>query len=557
MFQRRTVNAPADSFDYIVVGAGSAGCIVARRLAELSGDGAKVLLVEAGGSDRTRFLKVPGMITMIHTVPQLKKRYDWGYYTVPQRHAANRRIPTVRGKVLGGSSAINGMLFVRGHRGDYDGWAAEGCRGWGYADVLPAFKRLEDWEGGASEYRGAGGPVAVSKQKDLTGASQAFLEALSESLGAKVNDDYNGAEQEGASVFQMSARGGLRFSSSEAYVHRERPASLEMRTGVTVARIVIEQGRATGLEVIQRGEKQVLRADKEIVLAAGVIGSPHILMLSGVGPAAHLAEHGIPVVADLPVGANLHDHLFVPMSFLAPTAKHRGTAWHFFSGMVAEAAIGDTWFGRTVFETGGFFKTRLTGSPMPDLQIHGLPWSYPSPNQDAPVRPVVDQRPALTILPTLIEPKSRGEVRLASADPTAAPLIDPHYLEEPADAELLLEGMRMVREVMRHPRMAKVIDGELHPGPDYADDGALRAELPMRIHTVYHPVGTCRMGSDARAVVDSELKVRGIAGLRVADASIMPRITHGNTNAPSEMIGERCAELMIGIAQQGAAAGAH
>jgi choline dehydrogenase-like flavoprotein len=530
-----------DEADYIVVGAGSAGCIIASRLAER---GARVLLLEAGRADGSRFLRIPGMVSIVHMIPQVKKKFDWGFYTVPQKHALGRKIPTVRGKVLGGSSSINGLLFVRGHRNNYDGWAAEGCTGWSYDDVLPSFKRLEDWEGGATALRGAGGPIAVTKQKDITPASQAFVEALSESLGVPINDDYNGASQEGATVFQQSARGGVRFSSSRGYLRDKVAANLVVESGVTVSRVVLEGTRAVGVEILGKDGPRLVRAGREVVLAAGVIGSPHLLMLSGIGPAAHLREHGIAVVADLPVGQNLHDHLFVPMTFLAPTAVHRGTTGHFLRGMLAEATRGDTWFGRTVFEGAGFVRTSRAENGTPDLQIHSLPWSYPTPNQDLPVRPVVDKRPALTVMPTLIYPKSRGEIRLASADPTAPPLIDPNYLSEPSDARFLLDGMKIVREVMASRRLADVVTGELLPGPEFQDDAALARELPNRIHTVYHPVGTCRMGVDERAVVDPALRVRGIEGLRVADASIMPSITGGNTNAPAMMIGEHCAALM-------------
>jgi len=530
-----------DEADYVVVGAGSAGCIIATRLAER---GARVILLEAGGNGRSRFLRVPGMVSIIHTVPQVKKKFDWGYYTVPQKHALNRRIPTVRGKVMGGSSSINGLLFVRGHKSNYDGWAAQGCPGWSYDDVLPSFKRLEDWEGGASDLRGAGGPIAVTKQKGLTPASQAWIEALSESMGVPINDDYNGASQEGATIFQMSAKGGVRFSSSHGYIDGGGTPNLHVESGVTVARVVLEGTRAVGVEVLGKNGPRIIRATKEVVLSAGVVGSPQLLMLSGIGPAAHLKELGIPVVADLPVGQNLHDHLFVPMTFLAPTAIHRGTPLHFLGGMIKEATKGDTWFGRTVFEGAGFVRSKHATNGRPDLQIHTLPWSYPNPNQDLPVRPVVDKRPAITVMPTLIYPKSRGELRLASTDPSAAPLIDPNYLAEPDDARFLLDGMKLVREIMASKRLADVVTGELLPGLEFGDDAALARELPNRIHTVYHPVGTCRMGQDERAVVDPGLRVRGILGLRVADASIMPDITGGNTNAPALMIGEHCATLM-------------
>ncbi|MFJ2738259.1 GMC family oxidoreductase [Streptomyces sp. NPDC087440] len=539
----------ADEADYIVVGAGSAGCIVARRLADT---GASVLLVEAGAArlERSRLIRVPGMISVMHSVPQVKKRFDWGYYTVPQEHAAGRRIPVTRGKLLGGSSAINGMLFVRGHRRNYDDWAAAGCTGWGYEDVLPAYRRMEDWEGGASDVRGAGGPVAVTRQSGLTPASHAMVDALGESLGTPRNDDYNGREQTGVGVVQMSARKGVRFSASHAYLGVDRPPGLRIRSAATVTRVVLEGGRAVGVEVAEGGRRQVLRAGREVVLSAGVVGSAQLLLLSGVGPAEQLRSHGIDVVADLPVGQNLHDHLFVPMTFLAPSARHRGTAGHFFAGMLAETLRGGSWLGRTVFEAMAFVRTEGAGTPadQPDLQVHALPWSYPSPNQDAPVRHAVDARPALTVMPTLIYPKSRGELRLASADPTAAPLIDPGYLSDGDDARFLVAGMKLVREVMAHKRLVEVVTGELHPGPALADEAALARELPQRVHSVYHPVGTCRMGGaeDRAAVVDPELRVRGVEGLRVADASVMPTITGGNTNAPAMLIGERCAELMVG-----------
>ena len=543
MFHSGSMSEPGSvsEAEYVVVGAGSAGCIVARRLAER---GASVVLLEAGGPDRSRFLRIPGMISIVHTVPQVKKKFDWGYYTVPQKHALGRRIPTVRGKVMGGSSSINGLLFVRGHRSNYDAWAEGGCQGWGYDDVLPSFKRLEDWEGGASAHRGAGGPVAVTRQKGLTPASEAWIEALTESMGVPFNDDYNAAEQEGATIFQMSAKDGVRQSASTAYLGGA--AGVRVETGVTVARVVIERGRATGVELLgAKRARRVIRATREVILCAGVFGSPQLLMLSGVGPAAHLRELGVGVIADLPVGQNLHDHLFVPMTFLAPSAIHRGTPFHFLGGMIKEATRGDSWFGRTVFEGAGFVRSKHANGH-PDLQIHTLPWSYPTPNQDKPVRPKVDTRPAITVMPTLIYPKSRGSVRLASADPTDAPLIDPNYLAEPDDARFLLDGMKLVREIMASKRLAGVVTGELLPGPEFADLAALARELPNRIHTVYHPVGTCRMGAagDARAVVDPTLRVKGVDGLRVADASIMPSITGGNTNAPAMMIGEHAAALI-------------
>jgi choline dehydrogenase len=529
------------SADYIVAGAGSAGCVLARRLAET---GASVILLEAGGPDRTRLVRQPGMIAIFHNVPALKKRLDWGYYTVPQASALGRRIPQPRGRVLGGSGSINGMVFVRGNRQNYDDWAAAGCAGWSYADVLPSFKRFEDWEDGATALRGAGGPVRVTRQKDLTPASQAFIEALAATAGIKKIDDYNGEAQEGVGICQQNASGGLRYSTSVGYLDQHGLPNLSVTTGARITKVVIEKGRATGVEVAtQTGAKTTIRATGEVILCAGVYGSPQLLMLSGVGPAERLRQHGITVVADLPVGDNLHDHLFVPMTYCMTSARNRGTTPYFVGGILSEAIRHDSWMGRTVFEVLGFVRSPQAG-PIPDLQIHVLPWSYPFPNQDSPQRHKVDKRSALTIMPTLIYPKSRGTLRLASADPAAAPLIDPAYLTEPDDARLLLDGMELIRATMTSTIIADQISLELSPGPAYPDRAALARELPNRATSVYHAVGTCRMGTDDQAVVDPSLRVRGIEALRVADASIIPAIPGGNTNAPAMMIGEHAARLI-------------
>ncbi len=533
--------------DYVVAGAGSAGCVLAKRLAE---SGASVILLEAGGPDRTRLVRKPGMIAIFHNVPALKKRLDWGYYTTPQANALGRKIPQPRGRVLGGSGSINGMLFVRGNRANYDDWAAAGCTGWGYSDVLPSFKRMESWEDGATALRGSGGPIQVTRQKDLTEASRSFIEALAEVACVPENDDYNAESQEGVGVFQQSASRGLRYSSSVGYLDRHGLANLEVRTGVIITRVVIENGRATGVEVVTPAGRGTVRAAREVILCAGVYGSPQLLMLSGIGPADHLRQHGIDVVADLPVGDNLHDHLFVPMTYVMKSARNRGTTPYFAGGVIKEAIRGDTWMGRTVFEAVGFVRSPRAKA-IPDIQIHALPWSYPFPNQDAPTRHKVDKRSALTIMPTLIYPRSRGTLRLASADPAAAPVIDPAYLSDPGDATLLLDGMDLVREVMANKLIANRVSAELSPGPDYPDRAALAKELPNRATSVYHAVGTCRMGADERAVVDPALRVRGTEGLRVADASIMPSIVGGNTNAPAMMIGEHCAGLILGTPTSG------
>ena len=529
-------------YDYIVVGAGSAGCVVASRLSE--DPNCQVLLLEAGRSDRTAICKVPGMMSVLHTVPQVKAMFDWGYKAKQRPETIDRKIPYVRGKVMGGSSAINGLLFVRGHRRNYDEWAEEGCTGCDYDSVLPYFKRLETFEDGESALRGGAGPVQVTRPKDISPVSDAFADAVSSSFGVDRIDDYNGEQQTGASLIQMSVKDGRRYSTSEAYIepHRKRP-NLTVEINALVNKVVIKDSRAVGVEYSVGSEIRTATAADEVVLSAGVIGSAQILMLSGVGPATHLSEYGIDCLADLPVGQNLHDHLFFPMVYTAPRGGHRGTPWHFFSGMLKERLVGGTWFGRTVFETFGFVPL-VRNDGVPDLQIHALPWAYPAPNQDAPVRPTVDLRPCLTILPTLIYPKSRGEVRLKSSDPKDHPVIDPAFLSEQADVDFIMQGIDRIRQTCEDPAVAHELTGELEPGQPFMDKAALLRELPNRVHSVYHPVGTCRMGVDERAVVTPALKVIGIEGLRVADASIMPNVIGGNTNAPSIMIGEKAVDLI-------------
>lgn len=533
----------SNRYDYIVVGAGSAGAVIAARLTE--DPACRVLLLEGGGSDRTSICTVPGMVSIIHTVPQIKKKFDWGYKTTPNALTLDRKIPYVRGKVLGGSSAINGMVFVRGNRANFDAWEAEGCTGWGYGDVLPYFKRFEDFEGGASDWRGAGGPIKISRPTGISPVSEAFIQAASETTGTAVLDDYNAGSQEGVSLFQLTSRDGVRYSTAEGYLHPNRTRSnLTIVLGALVDKVVVEGGRAVGVSYSVGGEARIDHADSEVILSAGAVGSPAILLRSGIGPAADLQALGLTVHADLPVGQNLHDHLFFPLTFITPRGGHRGTALHFLSGMLRERVTGGTWFGRSVFEVVAFLRTHGSDG-IPNLQLHTLPWAYPHPNQDnTEVRPTVDTRAAFTVQPTLIYPKSRGELRLRSLDPGDKLHIDPHYLEHPDDARTLLEGIALTREIMAHGAIAGEVKLELEPSL-FDDD--LKRELPNRVATVYHPVGTCRMGSDDRAVVDPSLRVRGIEGLRVADASIMPSVTGGNTNAPCIMIGERAADLIRGV----------
>ena len=532
-------------YDYIVIGAGSAGAIVASRLAE--DPDVSVLLLEAGGTDRTTLVRKPGMISLVQQVKQLKKKFDWGFTTVPQRHLDGRRIPYTRGKVLGGSSSVNGMLYLRGNEANYNEWAARGCEGWSFEDILPFYRKLENHEDGETAYHGAGGPIQVTRHPadQVSPVSNAFVRAASAVCGIPVGDDFNAENQHCASIYQMSASKGVRSGTAEAYVHPslDRPNfTLEVRA--LVRRVVIENGRATGVEYEQPAGVTVAHAKREVIVSGGAIGSPQILMLSGIGPAEHLREHGVEVKLDLPgVGKNLHDHLFFPITYRAPTSLHRGAAPHFFAGMLKEYLFGNGWFGRTVFEGGAFIKSR-DDAPIPDIQIHTLPWGYPTPNQDGPERPDIDTGHCLTVMPTLIYPKSRGELLLTSNRPDQTPHIDPHFLEEPEDLQLLLTAIRKCREICAHAEMAEHLSEELTPGAARASDAELTEEIRLRAMTVYHPVGSCKMGVDEMAVVGPTLKVRGIEGLRVADASIMPQVTGGNTNAPSMMIGERAAALV-------------
>ncbi len=529
--------------DYVVVGSGSAGAAIAGRLAE---SGASVIVLEAGKSDNQFLVKKPGMIGPMHSVPEIKKRVDWGYYSVPQKHILDRKMPVPRGKVVGGSSSINGMVYVRGNRANFDSWAAEGNTGWDADSVNAAYKRMEDFEDGENAFRGAGGPIKITRNKKPQEGSLQFLQATADATGCEILDDYNGASQEGVSRMQQNAANGLRYSASRGYIHHLAPDSLQVQSEVLARKVVIENGRATGVEVTDKdGGQRTIRAGKEVVLAAGFVGSAQLLMLSGVGHAQHLKDHGIEVVSDLPVGDNLHDHMFHALTFQATSSKNKGTAPYFARGTMKEILRpGSTFMANSVFEVLAFLKSSQATDNVPDLQLHLLPWSYVSPNQDEPIRHDVDPHPALTVLATLIYPKSRGTLRLASGDPTATPLIDFNYLADPADLDLLTEGSELVREIFSGSAFKGSIKQELHPGPAMQGQ-ELRDGILNRATSVYHGVGTCRMGVDELAVVDPQLKVRGVEGLRVADASIMPSITGGNTNAPAIMIGEMGAQLIL------------
>ena len=532
------------TYDYVVIGAGSAGCVIAHRLAE--DQKTKVLVLDAGSSDSSALFRRPGMLALIYQIPKLKEKSDWGYKTVPQRHMDDRQMPWTRSKITGGCSSVNGMLYIRGHRDNYDGWRDLGNPGWGYDDVLPYFKKSERHEDGESAHHGGTGLLEVTRQRDVSVVSQAFVEAISRVCGVPVLDDFNGATQECASTYQMTCANRRRSSTSVAFLYPAMERSnVELVTGALVTEIVLEKKRARSVRFVKDGREQTVQANAEIILSAGVIGSPQILMLSGVGPADHLRQHGIGVACDLPgVGGNLQDHLMVPLRFHATKdTGHTSTPAHFIGGMLNDFLFNKGWIGKTFLEGGAFVKS----SPQrrrPDIQFHSIPWAYPEPNDDGPADPTICKTPSFTILPGLIYPESRGEIRLRSKNPADKPLIDPRYLDSPYDMDVLVRGIRLAREIARSEPLAQYLKGEATPGPEVLTDEQIRAAVRLYGKTIYHPVGTCKMGVDGEAVVDAKLRVRGIEGLRVADASIMPTITGGNTNAPSIMIGEKAADLI-------------
>ncbi|UGT99195.1 GMC family oxidoreductase N-terminal domain-containing protein [Mycobacterium intracellulare] len=537
-------SADPEPADYVVVGSGSAGAIVARRLADT---GATVTLIESGRQRRGPLVTVPGMCGAIHAVTALQRLVTWPAYSVPQRHMKGRKLPQSHGRILGGGSVINGMAFVRGNQQNYDDWAADGAKGWGFSQVLPAFRRLESFEDGPSDLRGGDGPIAVERATGLASVTESYMIALAATAGVGMNDDYNGARQPGVAPIQQSARAGRRAGTDRGYLW-DAPPNLRVLTGATATRVIVKDGRAAGVELVAGRNRRPLdpaHASREVIISAGSLGSPRLLMLSGIGHAAHLREHGITVIAELPVGDNLHDHLFVPMSYQAPRGRSASPL------SFAKAAVREcvrprsTYLAHTPFEAVAFVDSGArTDTDVPDLQMFILPMGYPE-NQDQPGMHLPDSSPSLTVMPTMIYPESRGTVRLASTNPFTAPLIDPNYLAEPRDVATLVAGMELVRESLAHQAIAREVGREMLPGSDH-NDADLAEFVRRNASGVYHPVGTCRMGTDERAVVDPALRVRGVEGLRVADASIMPSIVGGNTNAAAMMIGERAAELIIG-----------
>lgn len=526
--------------DYIIIGAGSAGCAIAYRLAEA---GKQVLVIEHGGSDAGPFIQMPAALSY----PMNMKRYDWGMKSEPEPHLGGRELVTPRGKVIGGSSSINGMIYVRGHACDYDHWAESGAHGWAYADVLPYFKRMEHWHdgghGGNPDWRGKDGPLHVTRGPRKNPLNRAFVDA-GEQAGYPVTGDYNGEQQEGFGPFDATIYKGVRWSAATAYL---RPALKRPNCNITRAfarRIVIEDGRAVGVEVSRGNKIEIIKAGKEVIVAASSLNSPKLLMLSGIGPAAHLKEHGIEVVADRPgVGQNLQDHLELYIQQAATKPVSLFAHWN----LRGKAKIGLEWLlwktglgSSNQFESAAFIRSDA-GVKYPDIQYHFLPIAV---SYDGKVAPDGHGFQA-HVGP--MRSKSRGQVTLRSADPADHPKIEFNYMSDPQDWVDFRKCIRLTREIFAQAAFDPFRGREIQPGEDAQSDDALDDFIKEHAESAYHPCGTCKMGDadDPMAVVDPETRVIGVAGLRVADSSIFPRVPNGNTNGPSLMVGEKAADHIL------------
>src|SRR5215813_13966499 len=517
-------------YDYIIIGAGSAGCVLASRLSE--DPTLKVLLLEAGGKDTAKEIHTPVAFSKLFKGPT-----DWAYYTEPEGQLGNRSLYWPRGKVLGGSSSLNAMIYIRGHRHDYDHWRDLGNPGWGYSDVLPYFKKSEDNERGASEYHGAGGPLRVSEQRSINPLSEAFVEAA-EQAGFKRNPDFNGEQQDGFGPYQVTQLQGRRHSAAAAFL---RPAmsraNLTVLTGVHVSGISLEGNRACTVNFHQGKTIRQERAEREIIVCGGAIGSPQLLMLSGIGPADYLRSLGITARCNLPgVGANLQDHPAVPVAYECTQPVSLASA-ESLANLVRYLAFKSGPLTSNVGEGGGFIRTS-PAIAAPDVQYHFAPGYF----VEHGFQQITEH--AFTLGPTLLRPYSCGSITLRSNNPLDSPLIRANYLADPRDIQRMLAGVRIARTIAASNAFAKYRGRELCPGSQAKDDKSLRAHIAKYTETLYHPVGTCKMGNDAAAVVDAELRVRGVEGLRVVDASVMPVVPGGNTNAPTIMIAEKAADLI-------------
>jgi len=525
--------------DFVIVGAGSAGCAMAYRLSEA---GASVLVVEHGGSDWGPFIQMPAALSY----PMNMKRYDWGYRTEPEPQLNNRRLACPRGKVIGGSSSINGMVYVRGHAGDFDHWDESGARGWAFADVLPYFKRMETSHGGEAGWRGTDGPLHIRRGPRDNPLHEAFVSAA-EQAGYGRTEDYNGSRQEGFGPFEMTVHEGRRWSAANAYL---RPALRRPNCDLVrgfVSRVVVEEGRATGVEIVRGGRTEIVRARREVILAASAINSPKLLMLSGIGPAAHLAEYGIDVVADRPgLGRNLQDHLEVYVQYASrqPVTLYRH--WN----LVSKALIGAQWLflkrglgASNQFESCGFIRSRA-GIDYPDIQFHFLPLAVRYDGKTAA------EGHGFQAHTGPMRATSRGAVTLASRDPVTAPKIFFNYMSTDEDWRDFRRALRLCQEIFDQPALAPFVKHRIQPDDGMDDDAGLDAFIREHAESAYHPCGTCKMGAadDPEAVVDPECRVIGVDGLRVADSSIFPRIPNGNLNGPSIMVGEKASDHILGRA---------
>ncbi len=528
------------SDDYVIVGAGSAGCAVAYRLAEA---GRTVTIIEHGGTDAGPFIQMPGALSF----PMNMAMYDWGLKTEPEPHLGGRQLATPRGKVVGGSSSINGMVYVRGHARDFDTWEEMGARGWAYADVLPYFKRMENWHGpgdAPSSFRGMSGPLHITRGPRSNPLFDAFIQAGAEA-GYPVTPDYNGQAQEGFGAMEATIWKGRRWSAANAYL---RPAQKTGRVHVErglARRVVFERARAVGVEVDRDGQTEVVRAGAEVILAASSINTPKLLMLSGIGPAAHLADHGIAVRADRAgVGANLQDHLEVYMQYAAKQPITLYKYWNLFG----KALVGAQWMftggglgASNQFEACGFIRSRA-GIDYPDIQYHFLPIAVRYDGR------AVAAGHGFQAHVGPMRSRSRGSVTLRSGDPAAAPIIRFNYMSDPQDWEEFRACIRLTREIFAQAAMAPHVKHEIQPGVAVQTDDQIDAFIRDHAESAYHPCGTAKMGraDDPMAVVDPECRVIGVDGLRVADSSIFPQVTNGNLNAPSIMVGEKAADHILG-----------
>lgn len=527
--------------DYVIIGAGSAGCAMAYRLSEA---GRSVIVIEHGGSDIGPFIQMPGALSYPMNMP----RYDWGYSSEPEPHLNNRRLVTPRGKVIGGSSSINGMVYVRGHAGDFDHWAEQGADGWSYADVLPYYKRMENWRsggrGGDKSWRGRKGPLHVSRGPGHNPLTQAFIDAGVQA-GYQMTPDYNGQQQEGVGPFDATIKHGRRWSAANAYLRPALKRDTCTLVNAFARKITMESTRATGVEVSRNGQIEKIHATREVIVAASSINSPKLLMLSGIGPAAHLRAHGIEVTVDRPgVGQNLQDHLelYIQMAASKPVSLYKywnipmkgfvGTQW-----LLAKLGLGAS----NQFESGGFIRSKA-GVRYPDIQFHFLPIAVRYDGQAA----AEGHGYQAHVGP--MRSKSRGQVTLASSDPDDAPKIAFNYMSHADDWEDFRTCIRLTREIFGQKAFAPYAKHEIQPGEAVQADAQLDAFIAEHAESAYHPCGTARMGraDDPMAVVDPEARVIGTQNLRLADSSIFPRITNGNLNAPSIMVGEKAADHILG-----------